>query len=52
MKVGKAGVGRQAHPLLYIVRDGGFPFTLYSKEKALRYQQLGLLGKGQRICVS
>ena len=43
----------QAHPLLAGVRDGGFPFTLQSEEKALRYQQLELLGKGrQRIVLS
>ena len=47
------GTGMQAHPLLAVARDGGFPFTSQREEKALRYQQPGLLGKGrQRIVFS
>lgn len=52
---GEAGVvtGKAGSPLVTCSERRGFPFTSQSKEKALRYQPLGLGGKGrQGICVS
>lgn len=49
---GDVDTERQAHPMLCVVRDGGFPSTSQRKEKTLRYRQRGLLKKGrQRLCL-
>lgn len=55
VNTGEAGVvmGKAGSPLVICSERRSFPFTSENKEKALRYQPLGQLGKGrQRICVS